>query len=80
MKCEKCKKKINEDDDNYCSIFSYNHGKMTEQKHFHMQCWSDYFKECVIKKQKDTINGLFSRFKGFTRNVTINGNPKELDI
>lgn len=57
MRCFRCKRTINEDDD-YASLVSYSNGEVTNKDNWHSICWREWLEEKMDLKVKEYANKL----------------------
>jgi len=68
--CLHCKKEINFKE-KYVELNTYNKGKNIEQVYYHIQCWSEYFNNCLNKKMQVILEEQTKQIGVLMNNPTI---------
>jgi len=84
MICKKCEKEIKKND-RYVSLITYFEDKEIEKLFFHINCWRDYYNDCVNKKVDNFKGKAITTAKSLMKNMTnlldkTVKSPQDLDV
>ena len=73
VKCYYCKKEIDENNEKYCALISYNEGDITNKDCWHSECWKTYWEEKMNKKVENYSTDILKKAEPLISNKFMSG-------